>query len=104
VYSGWIARAEPARSINFAKFVLKEFDLRECKVAYYKVGNTYFHIRHNVDYTKKQVLNFSASRMKKYNSRVKTPNSLKWLCMTEIKTHYDSDDVEKFINKIDITF
>lgn len=43
-------------------------------------------------------------RMKKYNSRKKNPSTLKWLSIITVKEYFYRDDIEKFINKIEIDF
>jgi len=103
-YDGWITGDKKNMQERFAKMVLKDFDLTDCKVAYYIVDDKYYYLRHNIEYCKKHVLGLKHRRMRKYNTRAKTPKSLKWLALTELKTHYDEYDVEKFINKIDIDF
>lgn len=103
-YDGKITKDRKDMQERFAKMVLKGFDLIDCKVAYYIVDGKYYYIRHNIEYCKKHVLGLRHRRMRKYNIRAKTPKSLKWLALTELKTHYNKCDVEKFINKIDIDF
>jgi hypothetical protein len=103
-YNGWITRDKKNMQERFAKMVLKDFDLIDCKVAYYFVDGKYYYLRHNIEYCKKHVLGLTHQRMRKYNTRAKTPKSLKWLALTELKTHYNECDVKKFINKIDIDF
>jgi len=103
-YDGWICRNKKMMQERFAKWVLKDFDLIDCKVAYYAVEGKYYYLRHNIEYCKKHVLALQHYRMRKYNTRVKIPKSLKWLALTELKTHYNEIDIENFINKIDIDF
>jgi hypothetical protein len=104
IYDGWFSKDRKEMQERFAKWVLQDFDLIECKVAYYYYKGKYYYIRQNVEYCKQNVLALQSGRMRKYNARAKTPKSLKWLALTEVKTHYDKSDVETFINKIDIEF
>jgi hypothetical protein len=103
-YDGWISKDKRAMQEEYAKWVLTDFDLLDCKVAYYFFRDKYYYIRHNVEYCKNDIIGLQHNRMRKYNTRVKTPKSLKWLALTELKTHYHQADVENFINKIDIDF
>jgi hypothetical protein len=92
--------------VNYAKEILKGFDLQDCCVAYgwCRQQKVYFKVTRRIDYTHQNILKLKASRMKKYNKRSTTVKPLKWLALTAVKEHVVKEDFADFIKDIDIAF
>lgn len=103
LFDGWLTPDPLKNNIEFAKYVINGFDLKESKVAYFQ-NDTYYYIRQNYEYCKRDICRLRPDRMFKWNKRMKTPNSLKYLSLAHVKKNYDPSDFKSFINKIDITF
>lgn len=98
---------------EYIKTTLSHYDMDLCAVAYWYPGRfgvvkdrplKYYKCERKKDLAAKDVIRFSPKRIRKYASRVKTPFNLKLLSLSSVLEFYDLNDVNKYLNKIDLSF